>query len=162
MNKQDRSNVHYVKSIDHLDIINFCSLSSIQNNSIEPCSLPVGSQTNKIKVAYAIRDNPPMLDTVPRVVGVASLSCPHTPHIRPRAISTTINSRIHVSPTPAIQLKHKVFLLKRFSNLGVTILDTHSPQDRSLHIVSNLENNKLNFIYHNFVNIYKDCSHNES
>ena len=54
-----------------------------------------------------MRERPPMFETVPRTVGVASLSWPQTPHISPRAISTTIKSRKHVRATPAIHLNGK-------------------------------------------------------
>lgn len=88
--------------MEDLDIYSLVTFKIIQLNFVPVLSV---HKQIKIKDAYAIRDKPPMFDTDPRVVGVASLSWPHTPHIRPRAISTTINSRIQVSATPAIQLK---------------------------------------------------------
>ena len=54
-----------------------------------------------------MRDMPPMLETLPRALGMADLSWPQIPQMRPRASSNTIRSRMQASPIPAYHLRQQ-------------------------------------------------------
>ena len=65
------------------------------------------SMHNADNWTYAIKLSPPMLETEPLFEGTASLSYPHTPHIRPRPSRTIMSRRIQVRPTPAYHLQRE-------------------------------------------------------